>query len=154
MKLIFLIILFFLISNLGYSQLNNINLKETKQLSYKEYLNIKLMILSNSLTSGTYQTEQGPFEFPINIHIDDSCYINFEIYLNCNTKDIASNLEIITDQIGVVEAGIMDIISEKILDISLDQLEKSLRGKVYTNLDSPGPIAIWRDGKFIRLKSY
>ncbi len=153
MKSIFLIILFFVIPSWGYSQLNNINLKESKQLSYKDYLNLKLMVLSNSLTIGTYQTEQGPFEFPISIYIDDSCYVNFDIYLNCKLKDTKANIEIINDQIGVVEAGIMDIISEKIKNISLDQLENSLRGKIYTVAGSP-PIAILKNGKFVMLKYY
>ncbi len=150
-----LIILMFVLSfpMLGLAQLSDVNMNKNKELSYKEYLQIKLDILSSKLSSGSYQTEKGRLDFPVDIYLDDSCFIKIDIYLDCSKQEVERDIEIVKDQYHVVVAGILEVVQNALPQYQVDRKElvnNILKSYLYINADTL-PIGKWIGDNFVRI---
>lgn len=110
----------------------------------KELNKIKFEILGIKLSTGSYQNEQGRFEFPIDITMDDSGRIVFDVFLNCEKSEIDQNISILNDEISIVFAAIESLFNELYVDKKLDDC---INGYLY-NYYGPKPIAYWKGKTF------
>lgn len=115
-----------------------------KEIHMKEFFKLKLEILGARLSSGSYQTEAGIFEYPINITLNKGGLIEFNVFLNCDENELTKNIEIIKDQIEIVFSGIQTLLDEEKID---EDIQNCVEGRLY-NYYNPVPLGYWKGTSF------
>jgi hypothetical protein len=123
------------------------NIDSPKMLTTKEYLEMRLDILSNSLSNGIIDyPDMGKFGFTIQLQFNDENKISFEVIANIDQNyDNKTKSDIICEAMNIVKVSLKDMLRKYFPELKLD-LDKDLIGEWYTS-NHQFPFAYWNDGK-------
>lgn len=152
MKKIILLTLMTISIGSCYSQYDKIGLSDKVQLTYKDFLNLRLQILATQITSGSYSIiDMGRLDYPVSISFDENNKIVFEVEkMLDSTLTLETQKEIIQEGFEFVNVAISELIRTDFSNLNFD-CQNNIIGFWYFDrvVDAK---AKWEKGKFEWIK--
>jgi len=151
MKKTIVLIFFTLIIGNCYSQSEKVGLSDKVQLTYKDYLNLKLQILAAQMSSGSYIIiDIGRIDYPVSITINEQSKILFEIEKRLDTELAPeTQKDIMEEGFVFVMTAISELIRRDFKNLNFDYQNDIIGYWYYNRIVSPK--AKWEKGKFVWL---
>lgn len=136
------------------AQSNEIKLTDKIELTYYDFLDLKLQILAAQMSSGSYSIiDMGKIRFPVSISLDHQNIIVFKIEGDLDTNlSIDKQKEIMQESFQFVKVGIMELIRLDFPRLEFDSFNNIIGYWNYS--EAYDPSAKWEKDNFswIRIK--
>ncbi|MCK9401742.1 MAG: hypothetical protein M0Q51_17385 [Bacteroidales bacterium] len=146
-KIIIIILTSFFLTNC-YSQSDETKLSDKIELSYKDFLDLKLQILATQMSCGNYSiSDMGKIRFPVSISLDDHNKIVFKIDGDLDTNlSNETRKEIMMEGFQFVQVGIKELLRLDFPEIKFDTFNNIIGFWYYS--EAYDPCAKWEKNNF------